>query len=101
MKELLLEAIDIIGKHLLHNPDFCGSTEGRRLTDLLYQLTGKPRSRNLAPTTTERLDLVSRTLVLPVELDVALTTIVCKTGLSSDKLIADALSDLIAEKRLG
>lgn len=100
MKELL-EAIDIIGRHALRDPDFCGSTEGRRLTELLYQLTGTPRNREVAPVTTERLDLVSRTLVLPVELDVALTTIVSKTGIGSDRLIAEALSDFIAENRLG
>lgn len=98
----LLEALEIIAKHLLsgaHDPDFCGTVEGRRLADLLYQLTG-PRSRPLAPGHTTRVELVNRTLALPIDLDMKLTVAVEKSGISRDKLIAEALSTIIAENRL-
>lgn len=96
----LIETIDIIGKHLLQKPDFCGSTQGRRLTELLYRLTGKSRSRDMAPSSSKRVELVARTLVLPVDLDVQLSTFVSKSGISSDELIAAALSAFIAQDAL-
>jgi hypothetical protein len=99
----LLEALEIIAKHLLsggHDPDFCGTSEGRRLSELLYQLTG-PRRRPLAPGTPQaRVELINRTLALPVDLDMKLTVAVDKSGISRDKLIAKALATVIAEDRL-
>jgi len=43
--ELLNEIINIITRHLLTNPDFCGSTEGRRLQEIAYRLTGQSGNR--------------------------------------------------------
>ena len=45
-QELLAETIEIIAKQLLRDPVFCGSSEGRRLIDLLWTMLGKRRSES-------------------------------------------------------
>jgi hypothetical protein len=97
--DVLIEMLDILAEHLLYDGDFCGSVAGRRLHDLRRMLISKsPQSR--LPGTTERWELVNRNLVLPLELDHALTVAVDQSGLSRDTLIAGAIEAMIAEKRL-
>lgn len=37
-EELLSETLTILAKQLLTNPAFCGSIEGRRLRELLWEI---------------------------------------------------------------
>ena len=95
----LLEAIVIIAHQMLYDSKFCGSTEGRRLNDLLWRLTGKSQSRPVTNASRTG-ELVSRTVSLPINLDNAVTVVVANSGLSRSDLIAAALESLIAEDRL-
>lgn len=97
MNELLTEIISIIGKHVLNDSAFHGSTEGRRLADLLWQYTGNPRSRAIAPghANMRASEQVSRTVSLPLELDTRLTVIADQAGIPRDQLIANAVEALI------
>ena len=98
-QELLIEAIDIIIGALLGEGDFCGSTEGRRLTELRWQLTGKTHNR--VPTKrSEQRPLVTRPISLPIDLDNAVGVVAEKSGVSRNDLIEGALEAIIAERRL-
>jgi hypothetical protein len=98
-QEHLIEAIVIIAHQMLYDARFCGSTEGRRLTELLWQLTGKSQSKPITPTTRAG-ELVTRTVSLPIDLDNAVSVAVEQAGISRDTLIGSALAALIAEQRL-
>ena len=97
---LLLEMLDIISQHLLSRGDFCGSDDGRRLTELRWQLMGISRSR-LVPTDIGAEPLVNRPLTLPVNVDNALTVLVDQSGVTRNALIQGAIEAMIAEGRLG
>jgi hypothetical protein len=95
-QDLLLETIEIITRHMLYDPKFGGSTEGRRLTEIRWQLLGQPQRKPVTsqPRTGE---LVSRTVSLPINLDNALSVAVENSGVSRSDLIAEAVAILIAE----
>jgi hypothetical protein len=99
-QELLKETIKIIATHLLLDPKFCGSVEGRRLTELLWLLTGENSSKTIGHSDKPRVELVSRILSLPINLDNAITVAVDKSGLSRNALIEGALAAILAEDRL-
>jgi len=99
-QELLAEAIEIIAKQLLIDSSFCGSTEGRRLSELLWDLHGKSRSKAIPASPASPQALMTRSLTLPVQLDNALSTIIERSGISRDRLISNALAMLLAENRL-
>lgn len=101
-QELLSETIDIIARQLLRDPYFCGSIEGRRLRELLWDMLGKYQSKPVVQyTEPATLPRTVRTVALPSDLDNAVTAIVEKTGISRDQLIGHALAMLLAEDRLG
>jgi hypothetical protein len=100
MNQELSETIDIIARQLLRDPEFCGSLEGRRLRDLLWEMIGKYHPRPIRVTEPNVRPMTTRTLVLPTQLDNAVTVIVEKSGLSRDDLISNALALLLAENRL-
>ena len=94
---LLLEMIEIITQHLLEQGDFCGSSAGRRLRDLRWQLLGVSRDRTFE---SDRPDdpLVTRMLTLPVEIDNALGVAAAKAGVSRNAMI-NALIERAIEAR--
>ena len=98
-QELLKETIKIIATELLYDPKFCGSVDGRRLTELLWLLTGESQSKTINRDT-PRVELVSRILSLPIDLDNAVTVAVEKSGVSRNALIEGALAAVLAEDRL-
>ena len=84
---------------MLYDPRFCGSTEGRRLNELLFRLTGKSQSKPITGTARAG-ELVTRTVSLSIDLDNAVSVATEQAGISRDALIEGALAALIAEQRL-
>src|SRR5262245_47700130 len=87
MEALLLEMLEIITHYLLQKGEFCGSTSGRRLNELRWQLLGVSRSR-LVPERGDG-DLVNRTVWLTAETDQALTEYAASLGQPQSVVIED------------
>jgi hypothetical protein len=94
--DLLLETLQIIIDRLLEHPDFCGSLPGRRLQDLrrcILRLL--PPDEPPAPTRVELRPLVTSTVTLPADLDLALTVAAVQSGLSRSAMIESAVEMLV------
>lgn len=99
--EPLAEMLNLIVDQLLLDNTFCGSAQGRRIRELRRTLTGGPvtTTRPLAERTARR-ELISSTLVLPLDLDTALSAASEQSGVPRNALIEGAVALMIAEKRL-
>lgn len=93
----LIEALDLIIDYLLCDPSYCGSLEGRRLQQIQRNLA-VPRKPVVA-TQTDMPALVNRTVVLPIELDNALTVEAEKCRVTRNTLIERAVDELISRNR--
>lgn len=93
--------LTILANNMLSSDSkFCGSKEGRRLSELLWETLDQSRARPIKESAIPSdLMLVNRTIAFPVDLDNAITVMVEQTGLSRDALIKEALSELMAQQR--
>lgn len=93
----LVEALNLVIDYMLCDPAYCGSLEGRRLQQIQRNFA-LPR-KVPEESRTEARPLVNRTVVLPVELDNALTVEAEKHGVSRNALIEMAVDELISRSR--
>ena len=93
----LIEAIDLIIDYMLCDPAYCGSLEGRRLQQIQRGFA-RPRKEAVASGTETR-NLVNRNVVLPIELDNAVTVEAEKYGITRNRLIEIAIHELVSRGR--
>jgi hypothetical protein len=98
-RDLLLETLQLIVDRLLEHPGFCGSVEGRRLQELRREIVRLLPNQEPSPTPRyETRHLVTSTVSLPVDLDMALTVAAQRSGISRNAMIENAVEALVKRR---
>jgi hypothetical protein len=95
---MILETLRIVADRLLEHPDFCGSVAGRRMQELHRCIVRLLPPEEPPVTRVETRPLVTSTLTLPVELDMALTVAAVQSGLTRNAMIESAVEMLVRKR---